>query len=65
MTGPLYRRDFWPITKRDLAVLGYVLLREWSSVPALFYPIRQFARLLKKRRTIQSRTKVDPQVWFR
>ena len=35
MTGRLYRRDFWPITKRDMAVIGYVFLREWSSVPAL------------------------------
>jgi GT2 family glycosyltransferase len=37
MTGDLYRRDFWQITNRDLAVIGYVFLREWSSIPAFFY----------------------------
>src|SRR2546430_5142538 len=48
ITGPLYRRDFWPITKRDAAVLGYVLIREWGSIPALFYIARNFPRLLRK-----------------
>jgi len=64
ITGALYRRDLWPITKRDLAVIGYVLLREWSSMPAFFYLVSHFARLVKKRRTIQRRVKIDSQVWF-
>jgi hypothetical protein len=65
ITGVLYRRDFWPILKRDLAVLGYVLVREWSSIPAAFYIVRNLPRLLQKRRSIQSRRRTDPIDWFR
>ena len=65
LTGNLYRRDFWPITKRDAAVIGYVLLREWSSIPALFYVTRNLPRLLRKRRVIQSRRRADPAEWFK
>lgn len=67
MTGELYRRDFWPITKRDLAVVGYVLLREWSSAPALWYVIRNTARLLQKRKTIQDKRRLSSreiEKWF-
>ncbi len=64
LTGNLYRRDFWPITKRDAAVIGYVLLREWSSIPAFFYVTRNLPRLLRKRRVIQSRRRADPAEWF-
>src|SRR5262249_43087650 len=48
-----YRRDFWPITLRDAAVVGYVLLWEWSSIPGLFYIVRNLPRLLRKRQWIQ------------
>ena len=65
MTGRLYRRDFWPITRRDLAVIGFVLLREWSSIPALFYILRRLPALLRKRRGIQGRLKTDPMDWFK
>jgi GT2 family glycosyltransferase len=65
MTRRLYRRDFWPVTRRDLAVVGFVLLREWSSIPALLYIVRNLGRLLVKRRLIQSKRKVDPLDWFR
>jgi GT2 family glycosyltransferase len=64
MTGSLYRRDFFPITKRDLAVIGFVFLREWSSIPAFVYILRHLPRLLRKRRSIQSRVKADPAGWF-
>lgn len=64
MTGALFRRDFWPITKRDAAVIGYTLLREWSSIPALVYVLRNLPRLLKKRRVIQQRRHTDPIQWF-
>jgi GT2 family glycosyltransferase len=64
MTGPLYRRDFWPVAKRDIAVIGYVLLREWSSIPALLYIVRHLPRLLGKRKTIQARRRTDPIDWF-
>ncbi len=68
MTGSLYRRDFWPITKRDIAVVGYVFLREWTSIPALFYIVRHLPRLLRKRRKIQSQIRISPAEfgrWFR
>jgi GT2 family glycosyltransferase len=64
MTGAQYRRDFWPITKRDAAVIGYAFLREWSSIPALFYVLRHLPRLLHKRRNIQQRRRTDPVDWF-
>jgi len=64
ITGELYRRDFWPILKRDMAVIGYVVLSEWSSIPALFYPIRNFPRLYRKRKSIQLRKRSDPANWF-
>ena len=67
MTGDLYRRDFWQITKRDLAVVGYVLLREWSSIPALWYVAANLPRLLRKRNLIQSNRKPGwnrIQKWF-
>jgi GT2 family glycosyltransferase len=66
--GPhLYRRYFWKITARDAAVVGYVFLREWSSVPALFYIVRHLPRLLRKRKVIQRRTRGSPndvEKWF-
>ncbi len=67
MTADLYRRDFWRITARDAAVAGYVLIREWSSIPGLFYVVRHLPRLLRKRRLIQRRVRVSPgdlQKWF-
>jgi GT2 family glycosyltransferase len=66
MTGELYRRDFWQITKRDLAVVGYVLIREWSSIPALWYVVKSFPRLLRKRAAIQKQSHPPKQFakWF-
>ena len=67
MTVDLYRRDFWQITKRDLAVIGYVLLREWSSIPSLWYVAKNLPRLLRKRQIIQSKLRVSTtslEQWF-
>jgi GT2 family glycosyltransferase len=67
MTPSLYRRDFWPILIRDLQVLGYVFIREWTSIPALFWLLREFPRLMRKRARIQSRICIDPkeiEKWF-
>jgi GT2 family glycosyltransferase len=57
MTWSLYRRDFWKITKRDAAVIGYVALREWSSIRAFFYVMRHLPRLVRKRGMIQAKRK--------
>jgi len=67
MTASLYRRDFWRITFRDVQVIVYVLIREWSSLGALVYVIREFPRLWKKRQLIQSHRKIaGPELdrWF-
>jgi GT2 family glycosyltransferase len=67
MTASLYRRDFWRITFRDVQVIVYVLIREWSSLGALLYIVREFPRLWKKRQLIQSRRKIaGPELdrWF-
>src|SRR5262245_50701363 len=65
MTGGLYRRDFWQITRRDLAVVGYVALREWSSIRGLLYVVRHLPRLVRKRQLIQAGRRADPTLWFR
>ena len=67
MTRSLYMRDFWPILSRDLMVGGYVLIREWSSMPAFFYVMRHFPRLWKKRLRIQQKVRVpsrEMESWF-
>jgi GT2 family glycosyltransferase len=67
MTRSLYMRDFFHITMRDAAVVGYVLVREWTSFGALMYVIRNFPRLWRKRRSIQSRKRIEgPELdrWF-
>jgi GT2 family glycosyltransferase len=67
MSLHLYRRYFWKITARDAAVVGFVLLREWSSIPALFYVARHFPRLFRKRKSIQTRVRSNAselEKWF-
>lgn len=67
MTRSLYLRDFWPILVRDLMVGGYVVVREWSSLPALFYVVRHFPRLWQKRLRIQQKARVpspEMESWF-
>jgi GT2 family glycosyltransferase len=67
MTWSLYLRDFLQISIRDAAVVGYVLVREWTSVGALLYVIRHLPRLWKKRRIIQARKRIEgPELdrWF-
>ena len=67
MTGSLYRRDFCAISLRDAAVIGYVFLREWSSLGALFYLLRHLPRLWRKRKLIQSKRRIAPpelEKWF-
>jgi GT2 family glycosyltransferase len=59
MSGSLYRRDFWRITGRDAIVIGYVCIREWTSMPALGYVLRHLPRLWRKRRLIQSKARVS------
>jgi GT2 family glycosyltransferase len=67
MTGNLYRRDLVAITVRDFSVIGYVLLKEWSSIPALGWLVWNFPRLWSKRSQIQGRRRADVrdlEKWF-
>jgi len=48
-----------PALYRDLLVIGYVLLAEHRSLPALWQVIRLMPETLKKRRFIQARKRVD------
>ncbi|MBI1745578.1 MAG: glycosyltransferase family 2 protein [Acidobacteria bacterium] len=62
-----YFRFFIPMTLRDLQVIGYVFLREHSSLPGLWYPIRHLRQVLVWRREIKRRRRLpsrDLEYWF-
>ncbi|MDM7994246.1 MAG: glycosyltransferase family 2 protein [Acidobacteriota bacterium] len=62
-----YARFFLPITLRDLGILAYVLVREWTSIPGIFLIIRAFPRAWALRKSIQRRRRVSPREirsWF-
>ncbi len=57
-----------PALGRDLQVVGYVLLREWTSLGALADLVRLLPRTLRKRRQIMARRRApDAEMarWFR
>jgi GT2 family glycosyltransferase len=63
----LYLPLFFPVTARDLMIVGYAALRNWRLFSALVYPLRHLGRFRRKRRLIQSRRKLsDRQLlhWF-
>jgi len=67
ITPGLYRRVFIRTTLRDVAVVGFVLLREWSSLPGLWFVIKNWKRIWGKRRRIQSRRRISEEQitsWF-
>lgn len=67
ITPRLYARVFVPATLRDLGILGYVLLREQSSLPGLWFVLRHWRRTWAKRRLIQQRrtaSDLDIARWF-
>lgn len=60
-------RDLWAIALYDLLIVGYVLLRERSSSHAFLSAFSLIKMMMKKRRAIQSRRRVDwhdMQRWF-
>ncbi|PYX88891.1 MAG: hypothetical protein DMG67_16265, partial [Acidobacteria bacterium] len=60
-------RLFFPVTARDLMVLGYAIFRNWRLLSALVYPLRHMGRFRRKRQWIESRRKIsDRQLlhWF-
>ena len=66
-TGGLYRRYWWPMTLRDLMVVGGSILTEPSSLPAYWHVLRCLPRALRQRREIMSRRRVSDEElaqWF-
>jgi hypothetical protein len=66
-TGRNLLRTFFPALGRDLLALGYVLVREHSSLPAYGWLWRNRRELLHRRRIIQGRRTVPPEAidrWF-
>lgn len=61
-------RFLLPTAWRDLQVIGYVVLREHTSLPGLSDVLRLLPRTWRKRRAIQSRRRTSPADlarWFR
>src|SRR5690349_19708667 len=52
MTGHLYKRNWLSITARDLLVVSCCLVREQSSLKALWYVGKNWKRVMSKRREI-------------
>ncbi len=62
-----YARNFIPITIRDVAAIGYVFVREWSSLPGISLLIRSFPKALAARRTLKEKRRIPPKEirrWF-
>jgi GT2 family glycosyltransferase len=67
MDAGTYARFFVPITLRDLAALGYVLVRERSSLPAFRLLLQAAPRAWAARRDMRRRRRVEPRQirqWF-
>jgi hypothetical protein len=61
------RRTWLAGTLRDCAVIGYVLLREWSSIPGLLEVLARLGETYRKRRVIMARRRaadLDVDRWF-
>ncbi len=62
-----YMRNFIPITIRDALAIGYVLLWEWSSLPAFRLFLRELPKALRNRRSLIIRRRIQPyeiRKWF-
>jgi GT2 family glycosyltransferase len=60
-----FARTLLPTVGRDLAALGYVLLRERTSLSAYSWLWRNRGELRRRRRIIQERRTADIEKWFR
>jgi len=61
-------RYAWPGLRRDAQVVGYVLLREWSSIPGLLDVVRLLPKMLAWRRHVlgtRRRDSAELATWFR
>jgi GT2 family glycosyltransferase len=67
ITPAVYRKNWFSITVRDLVVLSCCLLREHTSLKAFAYVVRNWGRVLEKRREIMRRVRVSDEYmasWF-
>jgi GT2 family glycosyltransferase len=67
MDAATYARFLLPVTARDLAALGYVLLREPSSLRALPLLCKALPRAWQSRKELQRRRRITPREmrsWF-
>ena len=67
MTGDLYKRYWLPITVRDLVVLSCCMVREQTSLKAFWFLVKNYRRILAKRREIMQRRRVSDDymaTWF-
>jgi GT2 family glycosyltransferase len=67
MDGGTYVRFLIPITLRDAAIMAYILVREWSSLPGISLVIRSFPRAWALRKSMRSRRRASPREirsWF-
>ncbi len=67
ISGHLYRRNWFSITLRDLLVILCCLVREQTSLKAFWFLVKNWQRLMAKRRAIQARQRVDNEYiasWF-
>lgn len=67
ITPDLYKRSWISITARDVVVVGACLLREHTSLKAFGFVLRNWKRMLVKRREIMSRRRVPDDYmasWF-
>jgi GT2 family glycosyltransferase len=66
-TPGLYRRYGFAITVRDVLVIAGCLLREWNSLPGLWFVLRWLPRTWRKRSQIMARRRVSSDYinqWF-
>jgi hypothetical protein len=64
----LYRRNWFSITARDLTVVMCCLVWEHTSLKAFWFLARNWRNVMRKRREIQSRQRVDDAYmasWFK
>lgn len=55
----LFRRDFLRIIVYDVMIIGFILLKEWSSIRGLTSVWSYRKRMLDKRKTIQAKRRVS------
>lgn len=67
MDAGTYARYILSITARDILAIGYVVLREWTSLPGFAHLLKTLPKAIKARRFLKMRRRVQPReirAWF-